>query len=497
VKCSECQHENEAGARFCEECAAPLARLCAKCGRTLSPTARFCPRCAHPAELATAPSGAQGYVSPESYTPKYLAERILSSRRALEGERKQVTVLFADLKGSMELLEDRDPEEARALLDPVLKRMMEAVHRYEGTVNQVMGDGIMALFGAPLALEDHAVRACFAALAMRQSLRMYAAGPESRGMDILVRIGLNSGEVVVRSISSDLRMDYSAIGQTTHLAHRMEQMAPADSIFITRSVRHLAEGFVTAPLVGNVSVKGLKNPVDVYQLTGARYGATRLQAAAVRGLTPFIGRDADLEKIAQAQAAAMQGRGQVVALVGEPGVGKSRLVWEATTSSRVAGWLLLEAAALAYTKSTPYGVAVDWLKGYLQLEPDYDHHKIAKHSRASSRDWEVGCWSCFPPFSRFWTFRWPTQAGRRSTRWFGGSGSWTRCAGCSFAKAKSSRCYSWSRMSSGSTSRVKRSWTASSTASPPRGLSWSRRTVPSIVTIGAVTPISRGCRSIR
>ena len=378
MKCSECQHENEAGATFCEECAAPLARLCARCGRTLSPTARFCPGCAHPTELTTAPSGAQRYVSPEAYTPQHLAERILGSRSALEGERKQVTVLFADLKGSMELLEDRDPEDARALLDPVLKRMMEAVHRYEGTVNQVMGDGIMALFGAPLALEDHAVRACFAALAMRQSLRMYAAGPESRGMDVLVRIGLNSGEVVVRSISSDLRMDYSAIGQTTHLAHRMEQMAPADSIFITRSVLHLAEGFVTAPLVGNVGVKGLKNPVDVYRLTGARYGATRLQAAAVRGLTPFIGRETDLEKIAQAQAAAMQGRGQVVALVGEPGVGKSRLVWEATTSSRVAGWLLLETAALAYTKSTPYRVAVDWLKGYLQLEPDDDPHKVAE-----------------------------------------------------------------------------------------------------------------------
>jgi len=307
-----------------------------------------------------------------------LAERILGSRSALEGERKQVTVLFADMKGSMELLEDRDPEVARALLDPVLKRMMEAVHRYEGTVNQVMGDGIMALFGAPLALEDHAVRACFAALAMRQSLRVYAAGPESRGMDILVRIGLNAGEVVVRSISSDLRMDYSAIGQTTHLAHRMEQMAPPDSIFITRSVLRLAEGFVAAPLVGNVSVKGLKNPVDVYQLTGPRPGGTRLQAAAARGLTPFIGREADLETITQAQAAAMQGRGQVVALIGEPGVGKSRLVWEATTSSRVGGWLLLETAALAYTKSTPYRVAVDWLKGYLQIEPEDDDHKIAE-----------------------------------------------------------------------------------------------------------------------
>ncbi len=170
--------------------------------------------------------------SPESYTPKHLAEKILTSRAALEGERKQVTVLFADLKGSMELLADRDPEEARKLLDPVLERMMEAVHRYEGTVNQVMGDGIMALFGAPLAHEDHAVRACYAALRMQESVAQYAEGvrPRSRACRVQIRVGLNSGEVVVGAIGSDLRMDYTAVGQTTHLAARMEQLAsPAPS----------------------------------------------------------------------------------------------------------------------------------------------------------------------------------------------------------------------------------------------------------------------------
>jgi class 3 adenylate cyclase/tetratricopeptide (TPR) repeat protein len=330
--------------------------------------AKFCPACAYPVATATA--------TPE--TPGYLAERVLASRAALEGERKYITVLFADLKGSLELLADLDAEDARRLLDAVLHRMIEAVHRYDGIVNQVLGDGIMALFGAPLALEDHAVRACFAALAMRQSLRVYAGAPESHGMDLRVRIGLNSGEVVVRSISSDLRMDYSAVGQTTHLAARMEQMAPPDAIFMTRSVLRLVEGFVEVQPVGNLVVKGLKQPVDVYELTGAGHGGTRLQAAAARGLTPFIGREADLEKIAQAQAAAMQGRGQVVALVGEPGVGKSRLVWEATASSRVRGWLLLETSSLAYTKTTPYRVVVEWLKGYLQIEPDDGHHKIAE-----------------------------------------------------------------------------------------------------------------------
>ena len=190
-------------------------------------TAKFCPECAHPVAITARPAR---FGSPDSYTPKHLAERILLSKDALEGERKQVTVLFADLKGSMELLADRDPEEARKLLDPVLERMMEAVHRYEGTVNQVMGDGIMALFGAPLALEDHAVRACYAALTMQESVKRYADEVlRTHGLTVRIRVGINSGEVVVRSIGNDLHMDYSAVGQTTHLAARMEQLADPGS----------------------------------------------------------------------------------------------------------------------------------------------------------------------------------------------------------------------------------------------------------------------------
>ena len=184
-------------------------------------------------------------VSPQTYTPKYLAEKILTSKSALEGERKQVTVLFADLKGSMELLADRDPEEARKILDPVLERMMEAVHRYEGTVNQVMGDGIMALFGAPIAHEDHAVRACYAALRMQEAVRSYSHElRRAQGEEVQIRVGINSGDVVVRSIGSDLRMDYTAVGQTTHLAARMEQLAAPGSSRLTAGTLQLAEGFV-------------------------------------------------------------------------------------------------------------------------------------------------------------------------------------------------------------------------------------------------------------
>jgi hypothetical protein len=202
MKCPKCRRENEEGAKFCEECAARLGRACAKCGRPLSPTAKFCPGCAHPAALsAEAPATIARLSSPESYTPKHLAEKILTSKSALEGERKQVTVLFADLKGSMELLADRDPEDARKILDSVLERMMEAVHRYEGTVNQVMGDGIMALFGAPLAHEDHAVRACYAALRMQEAVRRYSDElRRAQGVEPQIRVGLNSGDVVVRSI---------------------------------------------------------------------------------------------------------------------------------------------------------------------------------------------------------------------------------------------------------------------------------------------------------
>src|SRR5262245_2550497 len=213
MKCPRCQHENRSGAKFCEECASPLARTCSNCGSQLSATAKFCSECAHPIGGATP---RDRFVSPASYTPRRLAERILTSKSALEGERKQVTVLFADLKGSMELLADRDPEEARTLLDPVLERMMEAVHRYEGTVNQVMGDGIMALFGAPLAHDDHAVRACYAALRMQEAVKQHAETVfHTHGLPLQIRVGLNSGEVVVRSIGSDLHMDYSAVGQTT------------------------------------------------------------------------------------------------------------------------------------------------------------------------------------------------------------------------------------------------------------------------------------------
>src|SRR5215213_2978613 len=257
MQCPQCQHENPTGARFCNDCGAKLEQACPACGQVNAPGSRFCNACGGQLGAAAKPPPNEQPRSPEAYTPQHLAERILTSRTALEGERKQVTVLFADLKGSMELLADRDPEEARRILDPVLERMMEAVHRYEGTVNQVLGDGIMALFGAPLAHEDHAVRACYAALRMQDAVKQYAdAVRRAEGITPQIRVGLNSGEVVVRSIGSDLSMDYTAVGQTTHLAARMEQLATAGSILLAPATLQLAEGYVQGKTLGPITVKG-------------------------------------------------------------------------------------------------------------------------------------------------------------------------------------------------------------------------------------------------
>jgi class 3 adenylate cyclase/tetratricopeptide (TPR) repeat protein len=312
-----------------------------------------------------------------AYTPPYLTEKILMAKSALEGERKQVTVLFADLKGSMELLADRDPEEARQLLDSVLERLMAAVHRYEGTVNQVMGDGIMALFGAPLAHEDHAVRACYAALAMQEAIRRYSAEVRGlHGVEVQIRVGLNSGEVVVRAIGNDLHMDYSAIGQTTHLAARMEQLATPGSIRLTAETLRLAEGLVQVTALGPVPVKGLADPVEVFDLVGASAVWRRLQALAARGLTPFVGRQRELEALQQVLARAETGHGHIVAMVGEAGVGKSRLVYECVHSHRLTGWRVLESASVSYGKATLYFPVLDVLKRYVHVEERDDLRAI-------------------------------------------------------------------------------------------------------------------------
>jgi class 3 adenylate cyclase/tetratricopeptide (TPR) repeat protein len=375
MKCPGCQHDNPPQSSFCLECGGRLTLTCGSCGAALPSGSRFCNYCGTPVEPAVA--SRPRFASPEAYTPKHLAEKILTSKSALEGERKHVTVLFADLKGSMALLADRDPEEARRLLDPVLERMMEAVHHYEGTVNQVMGDGIMALFGAPVAHEAHAVRACYAALRMQRWINLYADELQrGGGTPVQIRVGLNSGEVVVRAIGGDLHMDYTAVGQTTHLAARMEQMAKPGSVLVTGDTLKLAEGYVQVRRLGPITVKGLENPTAVYELTGVGPARSRLQASAARGLTRFVGRERELQQLAQALEHAGAGHGQAVAIVGEPGVGKSRLVWEFTRSHRAHGWLVLEGGSVSYGRATPCLPVIELLRAYLRIQERDDQRQI-------------------------------------------------------------------------------------------------------------------------
>jgi class 3 adenylate cyclase/tetratricopeptide (TPR) repeat protein len=375
MQCPQCQQDNPPQAKFCLECGTRLVLTCAQCGTELPAGAKFCLECGQP--VGTRPVMPSRFATPETYTPKHLAEKILTARSDLAGERKQVTVLFADIKGSLELISDRDPEEARHILDPVLEHLMAAVHRYEGTVNQVMGDGIMALFGAPVAHEDHAVRACYAALAMQAALRRY--GEEVRrthGLAVQSRVGLNSGDVVVRAISNDLHMDYSAIGQTTHLAARMEQLATPGSILLTATTLRLVEGLVQVHALGPIPVKGLAEPVEVFELIGASTVRRRLQAAVARGLTRFVGRQTELDALSHAQERAGAGHGQIVAVVGEAGVGKSRLVYEFVHSHRTRAWLVLESASVSYGKATPYFPVIDLLKRYTHVEEHDDTRTI-------------------------------------------------------------------------------------------------------------------------
>src|SRR5262245_28068902 len=374
MRCEQCQQENPAGAKFCSSCGARLSLACPACGQPNRPGSRFCNECG---QALTGPPDPPRFSAPRAYTPGHLVEKILGSRSALEGERKQVTVLFADIKGSMELLADVDPEIARKLLDPVLERMMEAVHLYEGTVNQVMGDGIMALFGAPVAHEDHAVRACYAALRMQDSVSRYGDEIQrSHGAPLQIRIGLNSGEVVVRSIGSDLRMDYTAVGQTAHLGARMEQMAKPGSILVTPETLRLAEGYVEARSLGLAPVKGLSHPVEVFEIVKAGATRTRLQVRAAGGLTRFVGRDAELDQLRTTLERARVGQGQVLALVGEAGVGKSRLIWEVVHSHRTDGWLLLQSSAVSYGTSITYFPVLDLLRAYFRIEERDDSRTI-------------------------------------------------------------------------------------------------------------------------
>ena len=301
LRCPACSFENASGIKFCGECGKPLGAA------------------AKPGPLR----------DPRSYTPRHLAEKILTSRSAIEGERKQVTVLFADVKGSMDLAEEVGPEGWHEILDRFFQILTDGVHRFEGTVNQYTGNGIMALFGAPIAHEDHAPRACLAALHLRDTLRAY--GEElrrTRGVSFSARMGLNSGEVIVGKIGDDLRMDYTAQGHTVGLAQRMEQLAEPGVPYLTAHTARLVEGYVKLRSLGEFSIKGAKEALAVYALEGLGPLRTRFEVSRARGLSKFVGREAEMQPLEAALERATHDRGEVIGVVAAAGTGKSRLCFE-------------------------------------------------------------------------------------------------------------------------------------------------------------------------
>src|SRR5919204_1108119 len=329
MDCPSCGHPNMAGARFCGSCASPLtgSSRCPSCDALNPAGQKFCNACAQ--ELATATGEASPATAPDprSYTPERLAEKIRTGGAALEGERKQVTVLFADVMGSMEMAERSDPEEWRRIMDRFFAILCEGVHRFEGTVDKFTGDGIMALFGAPIAHEDHARRACFAALHLIDELAEYAAElRRTQGLNFSVRMGLNSGEVVVGAIGEDLGMEYTAVGHTVGLAQRMEQLAEPGKAFLTKYTAGLVQGYVALRALGQFEVKGVSDPLHVYELTGIGPARGRLDISRARGFSRFVGRDDEMRVLESAREHALAGEAQVIGIVGEAGGGKRRFL---------------------------------------------------------------------------------------------------------------------------------------------------------------------------
>jgi class 3 adenylate cyclase/predicted ATPase len=371
MRCQNCSTENPGGARFCIQCATPFKLQCPKCAFENPLGARFCSNCASPLTAGQAAPPTKASPLP---TPAIIRATPVSPETvAIDGERKTVTALFADIKGSMDLMEDIDPEEARAIVDPALKLMIDAAHRYDGYVVQSTGDGVFALFGAPVAHEDHPQRALYAALRMQEDLKHYAARLRERGQPPLsVRVGVNTGEVVVRSIQTgDAHTEYTPIGHSISLAARLQTLATPGTVVIGESVRKFVEGYFQLKPLGASRIKGVSDPVLVHEVVGLGPLRTRLQRASGRGLTKFVARQREMEAMRAAAAQAMAGHGQIVAAIAEPGVGKSRLMFEFKAVSQ-SGWMVLETFSVAHGKTSAFMPVIDLLHAYFKIGGEDD-----------------------------------------------------------------------------------------------------------------------------
>ncbi len=379
MQCPKCQFENPEGSKFCLDCGQKFELRCPQCDKALPVSAKFCNECGNDLTkpIETAPID---YSEPQSYTPKHLTDKILTIRSSIEGERKLVTVLFADVANFTSISEKLDPEEVHQIMDGCFKVLMDEIHRYEGTINQFTGDGIMALFGAPISHEDHAQRACHVALAIQKAMNEY--GQKIRiefNVEFKLRIGLNSGPVVVGAIGDDLRMDYTAVGDTTNLAMRMESMSGAGNIQISENTyRQIKEYFYCEDL-GSVPVKGKKEPQQTYKLIKSSEIQTRIEASVLKGLVRFVGRKNSMATIQSAWDKAVNGSGQILGVVGEAGVGKSRLLLEFRSSITNADFNYLEGHCLHYGGSMAYLPFLDILKTFFGVTEGQREHLINKN----------------------------------------------------------------------------------------------------------------------
>lgn len=382
--CQNCDHDNPTQAKFCLECGTPFATPCPSCNTELPAGAKFCLECGTAVSNAKDAVVDNGKRNPRDYTPKHLAEKILTSRSAIEGERKQVTILFADVSGSMELAGQLDPEAWHEILDGFFSILTGATHRYEGTVNQYTGDGVMALFGAPIAHEDHARRACYAALDAQSKLAAYTDKLRiERGLNFGVRIGLNSGDVVVGKIGDDLRMDYTAQGHSVGLAQRIEQLAAVDRIYLSENTQRLVDGYFELRDLGASNLKGANDPIRVFELEGVGTARTSLDVSRSRGLTRFVGRTDEMNILQTALVRAKNGYGQVVGVVGEPGLGKSRLCFEFIEQCRADGMMIIEGHCPAHGKNIPYLPILELYRSYFGVTAQ-DSAVNARHKIASA-----------------------------------------------------------------------------------------------------------------
>jgi class 3 adenylate cyclase/tetratricopeptide (TPR) repeat protein len=405
MKCPKCQFENQEGSKFCNECGNKLEIACPQCGKVNYPGSKFCNECGYDLRKPT-PAPPIDYSKPKSYTPKFLADKILTTRSSIEGERKLVTVLFADVANYTSVSEKLDPEEVHQIMDGCFRTLMDEIHKYEGTINQFTGDGVMALFGAPIAHEDHAQRACYAALSIQKALIEYGEKVKRKsGIDFKLRLGLNSGPVVVGSIGDDLRMDYTAIGDTTNLASRIETMAKPGNILVSGHTHRLAKDYFKFESMGRVPLKGKEEVQEAYELIRTSEVRTRIEAAAAAGLTKFVGRKREMEALQEALEKVQTGSGQVVGIVGEAGVGKSRIIFEMRKMLPREEYGYLEGRCMHYGGSIAYLPILDILRSYFEIKEGEQEFPLKRKTKEKISQLDEKLETVLPPIQELLSLR--------------------------------------------------------------------------------------------